>query len=59
MLRSFPRFWNPKSPNNRTDPPITAWNPSTATAMVSPGTSRSALIVPTVTDCFTATAVEL
>ena len=59
MLRSFSRFWNPKSPNNRTDPPITVWNPSTATAMVLAETSRKALIVPTVRDCFTENAVEL
>ena len=59
MLRSSPRFWKPKSPDNRTDPPITASKPFTTTAMVLPGTSIGAVTDPTVSDCFTATFVEL
>ena len=50
MLRSAPRFWNPKSPDNRTEPPITASKPFTTTAVVRPGTSIVAVSAPTVSD---------
>ena len=59
MLRLSPLFWNPKSPDNWTEPPMTARNPSTTTAMVRPGTSIAAVSAPTVSDCFTARSVEL